>query len=319
MKNPKVSVILPVYNAGKYLRPCLDTLVNQTLREIEIICVLDCPTDGSDRVVKEYATKDPRIVVVRNEHNLNIGESRNVGLRVATGEYIGFSEHDDTHEPNMYEELYKATDGGTKKAVFSGVFAKQILNSTSLFSQYPPLQKAYLTLLVRDGIPRFCGHITPHIYNRSFLAENNIRFVDTKETSGEDRIFLEGIISIIKQEYEIAWLDKRLYLYRLHELNAHMQEWYGDIRHTLNFVKKMVDISVRTNFSDQQLVNRLLVSFLIQMVYTSHRKYHDDQYESLIKGDKTLCSLIANAKILPLHLSIPKTLFALKLKYICKS
>ena len=117
---PLVSIILPVYNAGEYLRPCLDTLINQTLRNIEIICVLDCPTDGSDKVVEEYAEKDHRIVVIRNEQNLHIGESRNAGIRAAKGEYIGFSDHDDPHELDMYEKLYIATEHESKKIIISG-------------------------------------------------------------------------------------------------------------------------------------------------------------------------------------------------------
>ena len=70
---PKVSIIVPIYNAGKFLEKCLDTLVNQTLKDIEIILVLDCPTDGSDRIAREYAEKDPRIRLIVNEQNLNIG------------------------------------------------------------------------------------------------------------------------------------------------------------------------------------------------------------------------------------------------------
>ena len=87
---PKVSIIVPIYNAGKFLEKCLDTLVNQTLKDIEIILVLDCPTDGSDRIAREYAEKDPRIRLIINEQNLNIGLSRNEGLKIAQGEYIGF-------------------------------------------------------------------------------------------------------------------------------------------------------------------------------------------------------------------------------------
>ena len=78
---PKVSIIVPIYNAGKFLEKCLDTLVNQTLKDIEIILVLDCPTDGSDRIAREYAEKDPRIRLIINEQNLNIGLSRNEGLK----------------------------------------------------------------------------------------------------------------------------------------------------------------------------------------------------------------------------------------------
>ena len=80
---PKVSIIVPIYNAGKFLEKCLDTLVNQTLKDIEIILVLDCPTDGSDRIAREYTEKDPRIRLIVNEQNLNIGLSRNEGLKIA--------------------------------------------------------------------------------------------------------------------------------------------------------------------------------------------------------------------------------------------
>ena len=128
IKLPLVSIIVPVYNAGEHLRPCLDTLVNQTLREIEIICVLDCPTDGSDKTVEEYAAKDNRIVVIRNEQNLNIGESRNVGLRATRGEYIGFSDHDDSRELDMYEKLYNTAEKGAKSIVFSGEIVETVLN-----------------------------------------------------------------------------------------------------------------------------------------------------------------------------------------------
>ena len=122
---PLVSVILPVYNAGEYLRPCLDSLVNQTLRSIEIICVLDCPVDGSDMVVEEYAAGDNRIVVLKNEQNLHIGESRNVGMRVAKGVYIGFSDHDDIRELDMYEKLCAIAEQGCYDIVLSGKFVKE--------------------------------------------------------------------------------------------------------------------------------------------------------------------------------------------------
>ena len=69
--------------------------------------VLDCPTDGSDRIAREYAEKDPRIRLIVNEQNLNIGLSRNEGLKIARGEYIGFSDHDDWRELDMYEKLYQ--------------------------------------------------------------------------------------------------------------------------------------------------------------------------------------------------------------------
>ena len=106
MGTPKVSIIVPVYNAGSYFSKLLDSLTGQTLKEIEIILVLDCPTDGSDRVAEEYAARDGRIVLVRNRENLHVGFSRNEGLKIARGEYIGFCDHDDWVEPEMFEKMY---------------------------------------------------------------------------------------------------------------------------------------------------------------------------------------------------------------------
>ncbi len=102
---PKVSVIIPVYNVEQYLRQCLDSVVNQTLREIEIICVDDGSTDSSLNILQEYAAKDKRITVIKQE-NLHAGVARNAGLAVAKGEYLSFLDSDDFFELNMLEEMY---------------------------------------------------------------------------------------------------------------------------------------------------------------------------------------------------------------------
>ena len=102
---PKVSVILPIYNVGKYLRQSLDSLINQTLKEIEIICVDDGSTDDSYDILEEYKLKDSRIKVI-HKSNKGTGAARNDGLRMATGECIGFVDPDDWVKPEMYEILY---------------------------------------------------------------------------------------------------------------------------------------------------------------------------------------------------------------------
>ncbi|MBQ9245019.1 glycosyltransferase [bacterium] len=102
---PKVSIILPVYNVGKYLRQSLDSLINQTLKDIEIICVDDGSTDDSYDILEEYKEKDSRIKVI-HKSNKGTGAARNDGLRLATGECIGFVDPDDWVKPNMFERLY---------------------------------------------------------------------------------------------------------------------------------------------------------------------------------------------------------------------
>ncbi len=105
---PKVSIIVPVYNSGKYLKTCLDSLVNQTLKNIEIIAVDDCSTDNSLLILMDYAKKYHNIKVYHNRENLGQGASRNRGLDVARGEYIGFVDSDDYIRYTMYEDMYKA-------------------------------------------------------------------------------------------------------------------------------------------------------------------------------------------------------------------
>jgi glycosyltransferase involved in cell wall biosynthesis len=102
---PKVSIIVPIYNVEKYLRECLDSIVKQTLKDIEIVCVNDGSTDSSLDIIKEYAEKDERVKYI-DKPNSGYGISMNQGLDKAQGEYIGIVESDDFIKPEMFEELY---------------------------------------------------------------------------------------------------------------------------------------------------------------------------------------------------------------------
>ena len=103
---PQVSVIIPVYNVEKYLRQCLDSVINQTLEDIEIICVNDGSTDKSREILNEYAYKDSRIVVIHKE-NGGLASARNEGLKHVTGKYCHFLDSDDYIEKKLYEYAVK--------------------------------------------------------------------------------------------------------------------------------------------------------------------------------------------------------------------
>ena len=111
----KVSIVIPVYNVQKYLHECLDSLINQTLKDIEIICINDGSTDNSLNILKEYALKDSRIKVIDKE-NEGQGIARNLGIELAQGEFIGFVDPDDWLEPEMLEMMYNQA-----KVLFSQV------------------------------------------------------------------------------------------------------------------------------------------------------------------------------------------------------
>ena len=102
----KVSVIMPVYNSGEYLQTAVDSILSQSLKDIELILVDDGSTDGSSEKCEEYAKKDKRVVVI-HQRNGGICNARNAALKIARGEYIGFSDHDDEYLPGLLEDNYK--------------------------------------------------------------------------------------------------------------------------------------------------------------------------------------------------------------------
>ena len=106
MKQDKISVIVPCYNVEKYVSKCLDSLINQTYENLEIICVEDSSTDNTLKILKDYSKKDKRIKIVKNKQNSGLSFSRNEGIKNATGAYLGFIDSDDYVDLNFYEVLY---------------------------------------------------------------------------------------------------------------------------------------------------------------------------------------------------------------------
>ncbi|MDR0912708.1 MAG: glycosyltransferase [Methanobrevibacter sp.] len=182
---PKVSVIIPVYNSEQYLRKCLDSVVNQILKHIEIICVNDGSTDNSLNILEEYAKWDNRIKIL-NQENQGQSIARNNGMRIAKGEYIGFVDSDDWIDLNFYETLFnEAKDKNadivrtTYKYSFTGNDEESELNS--LLKQKKE-NNEFLNPNDHSVV------VWNAIYRREFIENNNIYF--SKELSvAEDTLF----------------------------------------------------------------------------------------------------------------------------------
>ena len=124
-----ISVIIPVYNTKDYLDECIGSVVNQTYRDLEIILVDDCSTDGSGELLDKWAAKDDRIVVIHKEKNSGVSDTRNIGLKASRGEFIAFVDSDDWIDPDMYEKLIDdITSTGADMAI-SG-YVKHIAGGT---------------------------------------------------------------------------------------------------------------------------------------------------------------------------------------------
>lgn len=173
---PKVSVIIPVYNVEQYLRECLDSVVNQTLKEIEIICVDDGSTDKSLEILKEYAQKDNRITII-TQQNLHAGVARNAGLSVAKGEYLHFCDSDDWVEKDIYTEcLKKEADVILFDAFKTDAFLN---NKLSWKKEYLNKEK------IKEDINRFefekcSGSPWGKLFKRDFVDNYGLRFQNLK-------------------------------------------------------------------------------------------------------------------------------------------
>ena len=188
--NPiKVSVIIPVYNTEKYLRECLDSIVNQTLREIEIICVDDGSTDGSLEILLEYEHRDPRIRVF-TQPNKNAGAARNNGFRYATGEYLSFLDSDDYFEPQMLEMAYlKAKNQIAEIVVFRSDSFDMNSNSYkelgyTIRRENLPDHEPFAGIEVKkDFFQTFVGWAWDKIFLRRYIEEKNLRFQEQRTTN----------------------------------------------------------------------------------------------------------------------------------------
>ena len=178
---PKVSVIIPVYNVEEYLRQCLDSVINQTLKEIEIICVDDGSTDSSLEILKEYAAKDHRITVITQQNN-GAAIARNIGLYNINANYIGFIDADDYIDLDFYEKLLNMAIKTNADIVKSN--AKII--DCDLTTRFDDAQISNIRLY---GKWRFLYQWWTGLYKANIIKNNNIKFPD-KIISSQDIVFL---------------------------------------------------------------------------------------------------------------------------------
>lgn len=209
---PKVSVIVPVYRAKDYLPELLDSLLNQTLREMEFIFVDDRGGDGTFDIVREAAKKDRRIVCIDNGVNKGAGASRNAGLCVAQGEYVAFADADDLVDKDFYEKLYNkakkkkclVVKGASRRLFDDGRITESNLNS--YISQGISSRKTMLSL--------FHYEHWSAIYERDLVISSNARYAEDL-MFGEDNHFLMQLMLHVSVS-DFAHIDDSAYVYRIH-------------------------------------------------------------------------------------------------------
>ena len=208
----KISVIVPVYNVEKYLPKCLESIINQSFKDIEIICVNDGSTDSCLNILKSYQKKDKRIVILEQE-NQGVASSRNNGLNLAKGEYIYFVDSDDWLDENLLTKVYKnIIENDTDIVSFDcyNVYEASVVVNRRI----PAFLKKYKNEVFnfndfKDVAYQNCTAWSK-VYKKDFLLKNNLKFPDGCRFS-EDAIFW---FDVLAANPKISLLNECLYYYR---------------------------------------------------------------------------------------------------------
>jgi glycosyltransferase involved in cell wall biosynthesis len=197
----------------KYLRQCLDSLVNQTLKDIEIICINDASPDNSLDILNEYAKRDNRVIVINLKENRKQGGARNAGIQIARGEYIGLVDSDDWVDTTMYENLWNASSNGTIDMVCSDYYTYFENNKQSVFTENIP------DSILKSPIENLHKYV---ITNGGRTWTNIIKkylFFDYQLLYPENLIYEDNAIgaSLYIASKTASKVNKPLYFYRVRE------------------------------------------------------------------------------------------------------
>ncbi|MDC6389770.1 glycosyltransferase [Maribacter sp. PR1] len=223
---PKVSVIVPIYNVEKYLDRCLNSLLNQTLQDIEIILVDDGSPDNCPSLCDAYALKDSRIKVIHKE-NAGLGFARNSGLEIATGDFVAFVDSDDYVDVNMYQKLYKTALDNSLDTVYCGlnnvdaelnIIPISEVSEFTLFDTPEKIQQVLLDMIATEPSSKverkYRMSVWHAIYSRKIIVKNNIKFWSEREYLSEDIIF---DIDYLSNATRIAIIPDSFYYYCFNE------------------------------------------------------------------------------------------------------
>jgi len=273
LKVPKISVIIPVYNMEKFVKECLNSVVNQSLKDIEIICIDDGSIDNSLQILKDYEKNDKRIKILSQKNN-GVGSARNRGIDISKGEFIAFLDSDDKYiNMNSLENLYNAAvnnkvliSGGNSNKYFKG---KKIENLDHFKKEgivyYSDFQKPY--------------YFWKYIYNSTFIKKNKIYFPNY--SSFEDPIFFVKAMNEAKSFYA---LPQVIHYYRGSDTFKKMNK-----KKIIDTLKGMLDVlkySEKNNLDIlyNDIVNKINNPYFIKMIkHFSHHKEVKSQIIEIIR------------------------------------
>ena len=269
MSKIKLSIVAAVYNLEKYLPRCLDALVNQTLQEIEILCVDDGSTDSAPQIIDEYAKKYPE--KVKAFHKPNGGEftTRNYGLERATGEYVTFVDTDDWVEPNWAEKLYNAAKENNADLAVCGFERIDLDTGKVVSNPPPPLGYTVKEINTKDDFMLF---INPAPWNKIYKLEKvkDLSFMNFRGFN--DMIFLTSSYTRVKN---IAFVPDVLYHYylrydsQIHSVNSE------DVENFKKYLLELKNFYIKENKYEEMKYILDLMAFIHLGTSVMYRASYD--------------------------------------------
>ncbi len=280
--NIKFSIVVPIYNVEKYLSKCLDSLVNQTYSNIEIICVNDGSTDSSLQILEEYARKDERIKII-NQENQGVSAARNNGIDNATGDYFLFVDPDDLLDIHASETLTQIITETQKPDIVQfdvDFIDKNIINRWTNISKYDSYRNNVKKVLFEDDALSYlqllkCYNCWDKAYKADYIKTNNICF-DTDVAIGEDALF---VYNILVNNPSIFICRKVLYYYFKHTNSATQHENKFDI------FKKHLNYEIKLRDFIYKYKQKYYIKYFYQYLFTCYIGFWSNLYFSSHKAE----------------------------------
>ena len=294
----KISVIMPVYNTGHFLRHAIDSILSQSLKEIELVLVDDGSSDGSQLICDEYAAKDHRVQVI-HQKNGGICNARNAALKMVKGDFVAFSDHDDEYLPGFLEDAYnKAVETGadvvkvSKKVLVTnnGFLVKERSNRLpdTIWNQNN-IRDNYFNLF--DKLKINC--VWDSLFRRDFLLNNNLFFDEYYRFGGEDYDITARYLPYISK---IAMMSKQYYVH-YDRIGVSTSSKFKPFKfdHNKHLIQVVYDNAIRIGVDINTQLNRsnfFLTEFYINpaaaLLSLSECKYSTSKKVSMLKGLKDI-------------------------------
>ena len=286
--SPLISIIIPVYNAEKYLSKCIESLINQSIENIEFIFINDGSIDNSKLIIESYMKKDKRILLI-NKQNSGASDCRNIGIEKAKGQYVGFVDSDDWVAPNMFETLYKNIKynksdmciGGYNLLINNSITKIKLNLNKKIYRDKEIINEIAIPMVESNSINesnKNQGFIWNNIYNLNIIRDNNIKF-HTNLKIGEDILFN---LNFLKYCTKVSISDSFGYFYRYNQnsqtvsynknLKNIMDELFKEIssfienNDLLKYTDKRLDILL-VNMSNYMIVNESNLKSIMDIKY----------------------------------------------------